>query len=135
MKKEGDLSAAGHAHPRPSGGVELYAWLFMRISGVVLLILALGHLFIMHVFNSVHAIDYDFVAARYMRLFWRVYDGAMLWLAMIHGLNGVRTLVDDYLRPPLRGWGVKSMYGVGILFLALGTWVVVAFQPVAGRGM
>ena len=55
-------STSGH-HERPSGGVELVAWLFMRFSGVLLLFLALGHLFIMHVINSIHEIDYDFVAA------------------------------------------------------------------------
>ena len=121
--------------PRPAGGTELYAWLFMRISGVVLLLLALGHLFIMHVFNSVHNIDYDFVAARYLGLFWRGYDLMMLRLAMIHGMNGLRTLVDDYLRPPWRGLTVKGLYAVGALFLILGTWVIIAFKPVTGRMM
>ncbi len=101
----------------------------MRVSGVLLLGLALGHLFIMHVINSVHSIDYNFVAARYLKLFWRGYDLTMLWLAMLHGANGARTLLDDYLRPPARGWAVKALYLVGILFLLLGTWVIVAFQP------
>ena len=121
--------------PRPAGGTELYAWLFMRISGIVLLLLALGHLFIMHVFNSVHNIDYDFVAARYIGLFWRGYDLTMLWLAMIHGMNGLRTLVDDYLRPLWRGLTVKGLYAVGALFLILGTWVIIAFKPSTGRMM
>ena len=129
------MSGTYGGHERPSGGVELYAWLFMRLSGVVLLLLALGHLFIMHVFNSIHNIDYDFVASRYARIFWRGYDLAMLWLAMIHGLNGLRTLVDDYLRPPARGISVKFLYLIGIAFLALGTWVIVTFQPAAGRMM
>ena len=123
------------SRPRPSGGIELYAWLFMRISGVLLLLLALGHLFIMHVFNSVHSIDYDFVVVRYMGWFWRGYDLLMLWLAMIHGLNGLRTLADDYLRPPVRMFAVKTIYMLGIAFLLLGTWVIVAFQPAAGRMM
>jgi len=114
---------------KPGGGIELYAWVFMRISGLVLLGLALGHLFIMHVFNSVHVIDYDFVAGRYARVFWRGYDLAMLWLAMIHGLNGLRTLFDDYLRPPARGIVIKGMYLIGALFLILGTWVIVRFKP------
>ncbi len=128
------LSVHG-SRPRPTGGTELYAWLFMRISGVILLILALGHLFIMHVFNSIHTINYDFVAARYFSVFWRLYDLAMLWLAMIHGLNGLRTLVDDYLRPPARGFVVKGIYLAGILFLIIGTWVIIAFQPTTGRMM
>lgn len=117
------------AHPRPAGGAELYAWVFMRLSGVLLLVLALGHLFIMHVFNSIHQIDYDFVAQRYLQWFWRAYDLAMLWLAMLHGANGARTLLDDYLRPSARGWAVKALYLAGVLFLLLGTWVIISFQP------
>ena len=75
--------------PRPNGGAELFAWLFMRYSGIVLLLLALGHLFIMHVFNSIHVIDYDFVAKRYIGWFWRIYDGTMLWLAVILVFSGI----------------------------------------------
>ena len=123
------MSGSYGGHPRPSGGIELAAWLFMRISGLVLLALALGHLFIMHVFNSVHSISYDFVAQRYLRVFWRGYDMAMLWLAMIHGVNGARTLLDDYLKPPWRGWAVKLLYAVGCAFLGLGSWVIFTFKP------
>ena len=123
------MSGSYGAHPKPAGGAELYAWLFMRISGIVLLALALGHWFIMHVFNSVHTIDYDFVAARYLHLFWRGYDLAMLWLAMLHGMNGLRTLVDDYLKPPIRGIVVKGLYALATCFLIVGTWVIVSFKP------
>ncbi len=118
------------SRPRPSGGIELWAWLFMRVSGVVLLALALGHLFIMHVFNSIHEIDYNFVAARYLSWFWRGYDLLMLWLAMIHGLNGMRTLADDYLKGARRTFVVACLYIGGLLFLILGTWVVVVFKAV-----
>lgn len=123
------MSSQLGGHERPSRGFELYAWVFMRLSGVLLLLLALGHLFIMHVFNSIHNIDYDFVASRYTLVFWRGYDLAMLWLAMIHGLNGLRTLVDDYLKIPLRRVAVTALYLFGISFLLLGTWVIVAFKP------
>ena len=123
------------ARPRPAGGFELYAWLFMRASGVLVLVLALGHWFIMHVFNSVHVIDYDFVAARYTKLFWRGYDLLLLWLALIHGLNGLRTLMDDYLKSPWRGLAVKLIYVMGIALLIIGTWVIVCFQPATGRMM
>lgn len=122
----------GMARPRPSGGLELYAWIFMRVSGVVLLFLALGHLTVMHVINSIEVIDYEFVAGRFATPFWRTYDLVMLWLAMIHGVNGMRTLVDDYIHPP--GWRVlllASLYVVGFILLVLGSLVIVTFQPVA----
>jgi succinate dehydrogenase / fumarate reductase membrane anchor subunit len=123
----------GAARPRPSGGLELYAWIFMRVSGVALLFLALGHLAIMHVIHSIEVIDYEFVAARFATPFWRTYDLVMLWLAMIHGVNGMRTLVDDYVHPP--GWRVfslASLYVVGFILLVLGSLVIFTFQPVTG---
>ena len=51
----------------PIGGsnFELYAWFFMRISGLFLVLLAAGHMFIMHVFNDTLNLDYEFVAARW----------------------------------------------------------------------
>ncbi|MBI3317814.1 MAG: succinate dehydrogenase [Candidatus Omnitrophica bacterium] len=122
------MSSSYGAHPRPSGGAELYAWLFMRISGVLLLGLALGHLFLMHVFNSIHVIDYDFVVQRYLGPFWRGYDLLMLWLAMVHGMNGLRTLADDFLPPPLRRRAVQGLYVLGAGFLLLGTWVILTFR-------
>ena len=51
---------------RPAGGFELWSWLFMRISGIVLLVLAVGHVLIMHVLDDgVDRVDFGFVAARW----------------------------------------------------------------------
>lgn len=122
----------GRGGVRPESGFELYAWLFMRVSGVVLLFMALAHLAIMHVINNVEIIDYQFVARRYLTPFWKTYDLVMLWLALIHGLNGVRTLVEDYVAA--RGWRVvalASLYVTGFVFLALGSLVILTFRPVA----
>ncbi len=120
----------GAGRPRPESGIELYAWLFMRVSGVVLLALALTHLAIMHVLNNIESISYQFVARRYLTPFWRTYDLVMLWLALIHGLNGVRTLVEDYVGA--RGWRVVSLatlYVLGFIFLTLGSLVILTFHP------
>lgn len=120
----------GSSRPRPESGIDLYAWLFMRISGVALLGLALAHLAIMHVINNIEVIDYQFVARRYLTPFWRTYDLVMLWLALVHGLNGARTLVEDYVGA--RGWRVAalaSLYVFGFVFLALGSLVILTFHP------
>ena len=120
----------GAGRPRPESGLELYAWMFMRVSGVVLLFLALGHLLIMHLINNVDNIDFQFVAHRYATPFWRTYDLVMLWLALIHGLNGVRTLVGDYVQP--KGWQVAtlaSLYVFGFILFALGSLTILTFQP------
>jgi succinate dehydrogenase / fumarate reductase membrane anchor subunit len=60
---------------RPVGGVELWSWLFMRISGLVLLVLAVGHVLIMHALDEgVERVDYQFVEARWASPFWRTWD-------------------------------------------------------------
>jgi succinate dehydrogenase membrane anchor subunit len=120
----------GSSRPRPESGMELYAWLFMRLSGILLLVLALVHLFFMHIVNNVEVIDFRFVAQRYATPFWRTFDLMMLWLATIHGLNGMRTVVIDYVRP--RGWrfaSLASIYVIGFVFLALGSLVILTFEP------
>lgn len=127
------MASPSYSSPKPSGGVELWAWLFMRISGLVLLMLALGHLVIMHLLNNVDRIDYNFVAGRYVGWFWRGYDLLMLVLAMLHGLNGVRILIDDYVHPPgPRRLAVRFLYVVGGVFLVMGITAVVCFKPVSG---
>ncbi len=75
-------------------------WQFMRISGAALIPLALGHLAIMHLMNNVNVMNTCFVAIRWANLTWRIYDAALLGFAMIHGLNGVRYSVDDYIHNP-----------------------------------
>ncbi|HMD87156.1 MAG TPA: succinate dehydrogenase [Terriglobia bacterium] len=121
---------SGAGKPRPESGLELYAWIFMRISGLALLFLALGHLLIMHIIHNVDHIDFRFVAARYATPFWRTYDLLMLWFAMIHGVNGVRTVLVDYVNP--RGWrtvSLASLFVVGFVLLTLGSLAILTFQP------
>ena len=128
-------SLASYGSPKPSGGFELWSWLFMRLSGLLLLGLALGHLVIMHLINNVDAIDYAFVAGRYAGWFWRGYDLLLLVLAMFHGLNGVRILIDDYVHPPAaRRLAIALLSLIGGAFLMMGIAAIVLFQPVASAG-
>jgi succinate dehydrogenase / fumarate reductase membrane anchor subunit len=105
----------------------------MRVSGVVLLFMALGHLAIMHLLHGVEEIDYDFVAARFATPFWRSYDFVMLVLALLHGVNGARTVLEDYVHSG--GWRtvtLSTLYIVGFVLLVVGALVILTFQPVAG---
>jgi succinate dehydrogenase / fumarate reductase membrane anchor subunit len=54
----------------------------------------------------------------------------MLWLAMIHGTNGMRTLVNDYTsNETLRKALVWSLWGICAVLVTLGTLVVFTFDP------
>src|SRR5262245_52736795 len=89
---------------RPAGGLELYAWLCMRVSGLAWLVMVLIHFAIMHVINDSHDINFAFVVKRFGTPFWISYDLVMLVLALLHGLNGLRTIIDDYVKS--RPWRV-----------------------------
>lgn len=115
---------------RPAGGFELWAWLFMRISGVVLLFLAVGHVLIMHVFEEgIDRVNFDFVAGRWDDPLWLTWDWAMLSLALVHGINGLRVVVQDYVRPPGARFAVNMIfYTLGFILFVLGTVVVFTFD-------
>ena len=116
---------------RQRSNFELYSWLFMRISGIVLVFLVLGHLFIMNFLDGgVHRINFAFVAGRWASPFWQVWDLAMLWLAMIHGTNGMRTIINDYAeRDQTRFWLKMALFTSVALVIALGTLVIFTFDP------
>jgi len=118
------------SRPKPESGVELYAWIFMRVSGVALLFMALIHLVIMHVINNIDVISYEFVAKRYATPFWRTYDLVMLWLALIHGVNGMRAILLDYVhKGGYRVASLAALYVIGFVMLALGSLVILTFHP------
>ena len=113
------------------GNFELYSWLFMRISGVALVILVLGHLFIMNILDGgVHRINFAFVAGRWSSPFWQFWDLSMLWLAELHGGNGLRTVINDYARKDTTRFWLKILLYVSMaLILALGSFVIFTFDP------
>ena len=116
---------------RPIGGFELWSWLFMRISGIVLLVLAVGHVLIMHVFGGgVGRVNFAFVATRWGSPVWRTWDWAMLSLALLHGINGLRVIVQDYVKPAAARFAVNMVfYIVGFLLFVLGSVIVFTFDP------
>ncbi|MFM8944580.1 MAG: succinate dehydrogenase hydrophobic membrane anchor subunit [Actinomycetota bacterium] len=116
---------------RPAGGWELWAWLFMRVSGVALLLLAVGHVLIMHLPDGgVDRIDFGFVAVRWANPLWRAWDWALLSLALLHGVNGLRVIVQDYVTVPVRRFLVNmGFYLLSFALFTLGTITVFTFDP------
>lgn len=115
---------------RPSS-FEVWSWFFMRISGVILLFLVLIHLFIMHVMESgVERVSFEFVAARWNNVGWKTFDWVMLFLALLHGSNGLRVVIEDYVhRPGLRTFIKGTLYALTVVLMIMGTAVIVMFDP------
>jgi succinate dehydrogenase / fumarate reductase membrane anchor subunit len=110
---------------------EKWGWIYMRVSGVVLVVLIFGHLFVnLMVGEGVSALNFAFVAGKFASPFWQWWDVAMLWLALIHGGNGMRTLVNDYASTRVsRGILKSAILAAVVILIVLGTLVVFTFDP------
>ncbi|MBC9927908.1 MULTISPECIES: succinate dehydrogenase hydrophobic membrane anchor subunit [unclassified Leucobacter] len=110
---------------------EKWGWIYMRASGVLLVVLIFGHLFVnLMVGEGVKAIDFAFVGGKYATPFWQIWDCLMLWLALIHGSNGMRTIVNDYVAKPAVAKALKvALFLAAALLIILGTLVIFTFDP------
>lgn len=76
---------------------ERNAFMFMRLSGIALLILAVGHMMIQHVLNSSTNLTIMFVAEQWNSWGWKIFDLLLLAFAIPHGVNGLRNVLEDYV--------------------------------------
>ena len=107
---------------------EAKSWAFMRLSGLLLLFFALVHFALTHIVNDVVETDYDFVAERWHNPAWRVFDWMLLVLALSHGVNGLRWIVDDYVRRPRPRRAVKGLlYALTGVLVVVGTVTILIF--------
>lgn len=129
-----DNTKGGVKYNRNSGSksnFEMFGWLFMRMSGIVLVVLIFVHLYVnLMVGDGIQAVDFGFVAGKWADPFWQVWDLAMLWLAMLHGTNGVRTIINDYAeKDSTRFWLKMILFAASAVIIVLGTLVIFTFNP------
>jgi succinate dehydrogenase / fumarate reductase, membrane anchor subunit len=118
---------------RRGPNLEKWGWIYMRVSGVVLIVLIFGHLFVNLVAGEgVSAIDFAFVAGKWTDPFYIVWDTALLWLALIHGANGMRTIINDYASGRVRTGLLVALGASTAVLLILGTLVIYTFDPCLG---
>ncbi|HLP23551.1 MAG TPA: succinate dehydrogenase hydrophobic membrane anchor subunit [Microbacteriaceae bacterium] len=109
---------------------EKWGWMYMRASGVLLVVLIFTHLYVNMVGGEgVKQIDFAFVAGKWAHPFWQVWDLLLLWLALIHGGNGMRTIANDYTRPRTARILSISIWSVVAILIVLGTLVIFTFDP------
>jgi succinate dehydrogenase / fumarate reductase membrane anchor subunit len=118
--------------PPVGTGRERFWWWFMRLSGLALVILALGHMLIMHVLVQLtgQELSFAFVTSRWGTPFWRIYDALLLILALTHGVNGARVVITDLVEAPtIRRLLIGGLGLIAFLWLLLGLLVVIFFNP------
>lgn len=125
-----------------ASGVESWLWSYMRMSGLLIVPLVFGHLAMMHIIQGVFDLTAaghtvvgtdvvnasgtanGFVDARWDYLVagvavWRIYDGLLLALVVVHGFNGLRYIVNDYAQNRVvnRALNWVIVYGGGALIV------------------
>lgn len=139
QQAEGDqsvkLSPLSRARMRPRGSRrELVIWYTMRVSGLMLFVLALAHFSILHFIYDPGAQTADFIASqRWNQFFWRAFDWLLLMNVLFHGFLGVRTVVLDYVhRPAWREATLLLLYTTAVLLFIIGTQVVLTLPSATG---
>lgn len=106
---------------RSAGAFEYGMWLFTRISGLGLMLfgaISMGAAFALggrlqldmaatfrwmffpnpnHVINS----NIPSVTPGWSNAFWQIYSMLMIFMATVHGFNGLRMVLEDYIERPL----------------------------------
>ncbi|THJ67921.1 succinate dehydrogenase [Arthrobacter echini] len=124
--------APGYSRSSTSrGNFEMIAWLFMRLSGALLVVLIFTHLWVNLISgDGISGVDFGFVAGKWASTLWRIWDLTMLWLAMLHGTNGIRVIINDYAeKSSTRMWLKGVLYTATAVIVVLGTLVIFTFDP------
>ncbi|MEJ2737993.1 MAG: succinate dehydrogenase [Anaerolineae bacterium] len=123
------MQARLFARPRRSGNLERMAWLFTRISAIVLLVMAVFHLLYMHLALGMDAISFQLIAWRWQFPGWRLFDLCLLVFGWLHGANGIRIVIDDYVHSPAGRIVANALLSiVTATLIVLGAFVVLTFK-------
>ncbi|MDW8300561.1 MAG: succinate dehydrogenase, cytochrome b556 subunit [Anaerolineae bacterium] len=136
--------------------METFMWSFMRISGILIIPLVFGHLAMMHLIQGVFDItrvghvpvftnlgpnmEETLTAVNFVRLrwdtmlagvyIWRVYDILLLFLVTLHGFNGLRYIINDYIHNRLVNRALRiASFGTMIGVILVGALAILQSVP------
>lgn len=112
-----------------SGGSQ--AWIWQRISGLLLVIALFLHYLFLHFLND-GMVTFGEVSSRLATPLWKTIDLTFLSAALFHASIGVIINIHDYVhRPAWRMFFVSLVWVVAIILLITGIATVVTFEPTA----
>ena len=89
------------SRPRALGARgRVLAWVMVRVTGLLLSVLVLGHFVLTHILTDVADTGSTFVARRWGSGVWLAWDWLMLAAALAHGTAGIWVAIEDYSPSP-----------------------------------
>lgn len=116
----------GSVRPRAATRSRAGAYLMVRLTGLLLAVLVLGHFALTHIVTDVADTDSGFIDRRWGSAVWLLWDWAMLGTAFLHGGAGVWVVIDDHTPEPrarrrrraLLLAGCAALWAIGSLLIA-----------------
>lgn len=108
---------AAAAAPRSRSVVD---YVLLRVTGLALSVLVLGHFAVVHVVTDVADDDAAFVAGRLSSAVWIAWDSAMLAAALAHGAVGLRLALADYASGRRRRLLARAVVAVAAALFVVG---------------
>jgi succinate dehydrogenase hydrophobic membrane anchor protein len=103
----------------------MLAWLFQRITAVLLIVCLATHLIFTHIF-SIGDVNYDTIGQRVAHGVFTAVDLILLAAGIYHALNGLRMVLMDYWfgrRKLAVGLNVV-LWVIGVAVVAYGAWAL-----------
>ncbi len=111
--------------PKPQG---VWAWIWQRITAVLLVFFLGAHLFVLHYVPENLNINFLGAAARFKSLLYLIIDGGLLAVGLFHGLNGVRNVLFDFVVADGKRRAFNILFWlVGLAFLLWGAYALTFF--------
>jgi succinate dehydrogenase hydrophobic anchor subunit len=103
------------------------SWLLIRVTGLLLSVLVLGHLLAVHLLTDVAHTTSSFVLRRWSTGLWVGWDGCMLTAALAHGAAGLWAVLRDHVRPgPRRRAAAAALLLIALALAGLGWYTIAA---------
>jgi succinate dehydrogenase / fumarate reductase membrane anchor subunit len=106
----------------------LFLWVMQRITGIFLVVLLFLHVIWLHFVDPLSVVTVAGVKLRLQALLFGVTDTLLLGFTVFHGMNGMRSVLYDYVGSPL--WRKAITWGLmaagGTLFV-YGLWAFLPF--------
>jgi succinate dehydrogenase cytochrome b556 subunit len=103
----------------------MWAWLFQRVTAVLLIVMLAIHLIVTHLYN-IGKLNYETIGARVAHAGFTAVDIILLAAGIFHALNGLRMVLMDYWFTSRKRARILTIvfWVIGIVALVYGVWAL-----------